>query len=379
MEKIVILSNALLGILQFRKELFIELGKDPDKRIFLLSPKGKEEERLISEILRTNVSYYEIHMNRRSLNVFNEFSVLRQYYRHFKRIKPDIVLTYTIKPNFYGGLLCRWLGIKYIATVTGLGTAFQSDNWLKKCAVFFGRIALKKAYKVFFQNEINRNIYLDNKIVDIAQIRLVMGSGVNFDRFQANILMKSKEICILFVGRIMQEKGIDEYLSAACILKSKYSKIQFEILGPFEEEKYKSIIEDLSAKGIIKYLGISKDVREQLKDVHCLINPSWHEGMSNVLLEAGAMKRFLIASDIPGCREIVLDNQTGFTFPAKNVEKLQECVERLIALSENEYEDFINRSYQHIQKNFSRDVVVNKYIETINKIIEERNAERITG
>lgn len=365
MKKIVILSNEIGIIYKFRFELLKELVKN--KKVFLLSPKTDKQEFFLEEIMKLGVNFIEIKLNRRKFNIFQEIYVLIQYYRKLKELNPDKVLTYTIKPNIYGGIICRVLNLKYISTVTGVGSAFQKENLLKKIVVFFNRIALKNAEKIFFQNEINLNIYLKEKIIKIENTKIVNGSGVNLEKFNCEIKKLNFPIEILFIGRIMQEKGIEEFLEVAKRIKEKYKeKIEFKILGQYEEDKYEDMIKNLQNQGIVKYLGISNDVRNELKDVHCLINPSWHEGMSNVLLESGAMKRFLIASDIPGCREIVINNKTGFIFEKQNIDDLENKIEQFINLSEEEYEKYINSSYEHIKNNFDRKIVIEEYLKIIN-------------
>lgn len=365
MKKIVILSNEIGIIYKFRFELLKKLVKN--KKVFLLSPKTDKQEFFLEEIMKLGVNFIEIKLSRRKSNMFQEIYVLIQYYRKLKELKPDKVLTYTIKPNVYGGIVCRILNLKYISTITGIGTAFQQENLLKKIVVFLNKIALKNAEKIFFQNETNLNIYLKEKIIKMENTKLVNGSGVNLEKFNCEIKKLNFPIKILSIGRIMQEKGIEEFLEVTKRIKEKYkNKVEFNILGQYEEEKYKFIIEDLQNKGIIKYLGISNDVRNELKNIHCLVNPSWHEGMSNVLLEAGAMKRFLIASDIPGCREIVINNKTGFTFEKQNIDGFENKIEQFINLSEENYEKYINSSYEHIKNNFDRKIVIDEYLKIIN-------------
>ena len=164
----------------------------------------------------------------------------------------------------------------------------------------------------------------------------------------------------------MKEKGIEEYLEVSKLLKNKYENIEFKILGAYEEEVYKEKILEFEKLGIVKYLGTSNDVRKELEKVHCIVNPSWHEGMSNVLLEAGAMKRFLIASNIPGCKEIIINNKTGFIFEKNNVEDLKNSIEKFISLSNSEYKEYINNSYEYIKNNFNRENIINEYIKVIN-------------
>ena len=364
MKKIIILCNSCIGLYKFRKELLEQLVKT--FQVIIVTP--FDEKNYIKELDEMECKLIESPINRRGKNIFQELKLLVFYYKLLKEINPDKVLTYTIKPNIYGGIISQILRLEYISTITGVGSAFQNNGILKKLVIFLNRLALRKAKKIFFQNSTNLGIYLENNIVKKEQCQLVNGSGVNFERFKYDLKRKIEPLKILFIGRIMQEKGIEEYLEVVKRIKKKYSdKVIFQILGQYEEEKYKFEVDKLVNEGSLEYLGISNDVRKEISQVHCLVNPSWHEGMSNVLLEAGAMKRFLIASDIPGCKEIVLNEETGSTFEKKNVDDLEGKIEKFISLSESEYEEYIENLYNHIKNNFSREKVIEEYLKVINE------------
>lgn len=361
--KILVIANSSLILWKFRKELLEKLSENYNE-IYVICPKGEYTENLKF----IGCKCLNIDISRRGTSMLEDIKLMLEYRKIVKKISPKIILTYTIKPNIYGGFVSRLQGIKLIPTITGLGTGFYRENLLSKFIIFLYKNALKNSKYVFFQNEDNKQFFLEKQIVEEKQIKIVKGSGVNLENFKYEILLKSKKIKFLFIGRIMNEKGIEEYLEVAKRISKKYSNVEFEILGQFEEESYKKIIKKYQENKFVKYLGTSKDVREQIKKVHCLINPSWHEGMSNVLLEAGAMKRFLIASEIPGCKEIVLNEQTGFTFEKKNIDELEKKVDDFINLPEKKYKEYIDKSYEHIKNNFSRKIVVDEYLKVINDI-----------
>lgn len=362
MKKIVILCNSCIGLYKFRKELLEQLVKT--FQVIIVTPFDEKE--YIEELEKMGCNLVEIPINRRGKNIFEELRLIKFYYKFLKEIKPDKVLTYTIKPNIYGGIVCRLLRLEYYVTITGIGSVFEKNNFLLKIIKIIYRVALKKAKNVFFQNKFGIQLFLNERIVKKEQIILVNGSGVNLEKFKSEIKDREGRYTFLFIARIMKSKGVEEYLKVAKLIKNKYrEKVEFQILGQFEENEYRKQIKELEEKNVVKYLGISSDVRNELRNVHCLINPSWNEGMSNVLLEAGSMKRFLIASDIPGCREIVIDNKTGFTFEKENVKDLVDKIEKFINLSEKEYREFIEKSYEHILKNYSRDIVIKEYLNKI--------------
>lgn len=363
-KKIVLISNGLGILYKFRIELLKEL-KELNNEIYILSPLD-DGEFYLNELKKIGVNILETKYKRRSKNIFSEINILWTYNKTLKNIQPDIVLTYTIKPNIYGGLICQKLSFPYINTITGIGTAFQNNNMIQKIVIYLNKLALKKSTRIFFQNKDNLNFFLENKIVDSKKVELINGSGVNLEKFKP---IKREEInkkIFLFIGRLMDEKGLEEYLEVAQKIKKRYKDmVEFQVLGPYEEEKYKNIIKELENKLIIRYLGVSKDVRTQIKEIDCVINPSWHEGMSNVLLEAGAMQRFLIASDISGCKEIVIDNKTGLTFKVKNKKSLEEKIEKYLKLTEEEKNMYILNSYNHIKNNFNRKKIIMEYIKVI--------------
>lgn len=363
MKKILILCNSCMGLYKFRKELLEKLLEEKFK-VCISTPYDNLE--IIQELEKMNCKILKININRRGINPLKDLNLLFQYFLFLKNIKPNVVLTYTIKPNLYGGMVSRLLKTPYIINITGMGTLFQNENILAKVIKIIYKFTLIKSKCVFFQNQYNLEYFKKNKLIN-KNYKLINGSGVNLERFNYEIKRLDFPRKVFFIGRIMQEKGIEEFLEVTKRIKEKYKdKVEFNILGQYEENKYKKVIDNLQGEGIIKYLGISNDVRNELKEVHCLVNPSWHEGMSNVLLEAGAMKRFLIASDIPGCKEIVINNKTGFTFEKQNINDLENKIEQFINLSEEEYEKYINNSYEHIKNNFDRKIVINEYLKVIN-------------
>lgn len=360
MKKILILANELGVIYKFRYELLKKLILNYQVEI-ITSFEG--DEFYLKELKKIGIKLIEVDIDRRGKNIISEIVLIVKYFIEIKKSNPDIVLTYTIKPNIYGGIICRIFKIKYINTITGLGTAFQKKNLLRKVVIFLYKKALKKSKKVFFQNKDNVDLFIKENIILKNQVILTNGSGVNLTKFlplEKNEI--KKDIQFLFVGRIMKEKGIEELLNAFDMLKESFVTFELNILGQFEEEEYKEILKN---KEYINYLGVSTDIREIIRNMDCLINPSWHEGMSNVLLEAGAMKIFLIASDISGCNEIVLNNNTGLIFEVKNAKKLKDCIIKYINMSDKKREELKEKQYKHIQKNFNREIVIKEYLEII--------------
>lgn len=362
MKKILLFSNSLNGLYNFKKELIDELLKNSFK-ILICSP--FDNKLALNYFKKLNIKLLEIDIDRRGKNPLKDLLLLIKFFKILKKEKPNIFLTYTIKPNLYAGLLGRILKLEYILNITGVGTIFQKETKILSLIKKIYKYSLSGAKYTFFQNEENLNYFKSNNLIK-SNFKLINGSGVNLSKFNSDILKKDSSILkVMFVGRIMKEKGIDEYLKVAKKIRKEIKNIEFFILGAFEEEEYRNVLNSLEEEGIIKYLGVSSDVREEVKKVHCVVNPSWHEGMSNVLLEAGAMKRFLIASDISGCKEIIKDNITGYLFEKRNIVELELKIRKLLSLTSKEYEEIIERSYCHISKNFDRKEIINEYMKAI--------------
>ena len=363
MKKILILTNNAGGLINFRKELlekFIAERYD----VFISVPYDEK----IESIEKIGCKVIDTPINRRDFSIFQELKLLKHYNKIINLIKPDIILTYTIKPNIYGGLVARKNKIPYLTNITGLGSALIHSSNLQKILIYLYKKSIKNARTVFFQNEKNKQFFTNNNILN-GKHEILPGSGVNLQTFQLLEYPKKNTIEFVFISRIMKEKGIEEYLEAAEYITLKYPNIKFHICGSFEES-YREIILENESKGIIKYHGMVKNISKILKNIHCVIHPSYHEGMSNVLLEAAASGRPVIASDIPGCKETLDDGQTGFSFPKKDTKKLIQTIEKFISLKNDEKKKMGIEGRKKMEKEFKRERVIEKYLEEIQGAME---------
>jgi len=367
MNKLLIISNSITSLINFKKELIQTLIKN-DYNVYFSVPESLENVQ-VQELTNIGAKYIQNSIKRRSINPFSELKVIFELINIVKEVNPDIVLTLTIKPNIYGSYVAKKYKIPIIINVTGLGSGFN-NTYTKILVEKMYKYACKNAACIFFENEANYNYFIDNNLAKKDKSNIVPGSGVNLEKFKP--MHKTKEdgiIRFLFIGRIMKEKGIEEYLKAAEYITDKYSNVEFQILGPFEEEKYKEII--LNHKNSkIKYLGVSYDVRNEIKEVDCIINPTYHEGMSNVLLEGAAMAKPLMASNIPGCREIVDNGVNGYLFEPKNEKNLIDTIEKFLTLNEIEKKKMGLASRQKVERNFDRNIVIEANLEEIYKILK---------
>lgn len=363
MQKILILTNSINGLYSFRRELIEELLQN-SLNVTISAPND------------TRTNYFEdigcniidINISRRGTNPISDFKLLLNYLGIIKKIKPDVVLTYTIKPNVYGGIACRLTSTPQIANITGLGTAVENKGILQKITLMLYKIGLKKSKCVFFQNKENMN-FMQSHDIGSENGKLIPGSGVNLSHYELMDYPESNDINFLFISRIMKEKGIDQYLDAAKHIKKKHPNTVFHVLGKCEDS-YKDILEDLHEKNIIQYHGRQDDVREYHKISHCTIHPSYYpEGMSNVLLESAACGRPIITTNRNGCKEIVVDGINGYLVEQENSQDLIAKVENFINLSFDEKKQMGLAGRIKVEKEFDRQIVIDAYLEQIISIL----------
>ena len=357
MKKILILANDEMTLYYFRRELLQKLLLEKYD-VYISFPKGITQTK---ELIEMGCKFINTNIKRRGMNPLDDLKLLYEYINIINKLKPDKVLTYTIKPNIYGGLACSFKKAPYVATITGLGTAVENKGVLQSVLLLLYRFALKKSSCVFFQNEQNRDFFISKNIIKNNYI-LVNGSGVNLDKFR--ILDYPQKTNFFFIARIMKTKGIDEYLQAAEHIKKTYKDVNFHIVG-FCEEDYQKVIKKMSDSKIVIYHGQCDNIPELQKINSCTILPSYHEGMSNVLLESCACARPCLCSDIPGCREIIENEKNGFLFESKNTQSLISAIENFLLLPYEERKRMGLYGRKKIEKDFNREDIVKKYIEKI--------------
>ena len=367
MSRVLIVGNNDGGLFFFRIELLEKLEQEGFEVHFTV-PYGDK----VEEIKQTGAQYHEVEIDRRGMNPRKDLKLICAYRKLLKEVSPDLILTYTIKPNIYIGILARLKKIPCIATVTGLGSALQNESGRKaKLIKKMYQNSLKRAKAVFFQNQANKDFFLSEKLVEKAQARLVNGSGVNTEKFSPQTVQAEEHsgTNFLYIARIMREKGIFEYMQAAKEVKSKYPDTKFQILGFFDENSVKLEIEKGVEAGYLEYLGVSGDTRREMAHADCIVLPSYHEGMSNVLLEGAASGLPLIASDVPGCKEVIEDGQTGFLCNAQDGKSLAGAMKRFLCLSIEQRKIMGQLGRQKIQREFDRKSVVEKYMQEIYSLI----------
>lgn len=351
--RILILANNDVGLYKFRKELIEKLLADGNE-VYISLPDGE----LVQPLQDMGCIFLKTDIDRRGLNPVKDLKLVNEYQKIVKTYKPDMVITYTIKPNIYGGFVSKMKNIPYAVNITGLGTAFQNEGLLKKMVTTMYKTALKKAKVVYFENIENQNIFLDNKIIKSSQAHLLNGAGVNLDHYTYTEYPSSnKEVRFLFVGRVMKEKGIDELFDALKRLIKENHACILDVVGGYEEN-YSEVIKRYENEGWLKYHGYQKDVRPFIANAHCFVLPSYHEGMANTNLESAAMGRPLITSNIHGCKEAVVENQSGYLCEPKNSESLYETMKSFLLLSHDEKVQMGRMGRKHMEDVFDKNKVV---------------------
>lgn len=359
--KVVFAANIGLGLYKFRKEL-IKTLVDSGHDVYVILPNDQYSvylEKLGCKVVHINI-------DRRGINPVKDFNTFISYINLFKKIKPDYVFTYTIKPNIYGGLAASLTKTPYSATITGLGTAMESTSYLSKVLQKLYAISLKNANSVFFQNETNAKHFLDNKLYD-GSVKLVPGSGVNISEY--NLIQYPKEsenIKFLFVGRLMKAKGIEELLSVSLEIYKTNPTVEFHIVG-FADDDYDHGV-DSEYPNVI-FHGEQEDVKPYIERSHALVLPSHHEGLANVLLEAASIGRPVIASNIPGCIETFEDRKSGMAFEVKNEQALFETLIEFIELPHQVKREMGLKGRAKIEKEFDRNIVIEKYVNQIEEAV----------
>lgn len=357
-KKVLILTNSSGGLYNFRKELISEMEKDCD--VLASAPQDKWSENLTE----LGCEFIETPVDRRGINPIKDLLLFIRYIKLIKNTKPDMVLTYTIKPNLYGGLAARLLKVPYAANITGLGTAFQTKGAIRRMFVAMYKIAMKKCKVVFFENTGNCRTFLDEKIVSEKQACVLNGAGVNLEHYSQSPYAADGPMQFLFIGRIMREKGVNELFDAVKKLHDDGEGCTLNLVGGYEEN-YIDRIKSGEAEGWLKYHGPQEDVRPFYAAAHALVLPSYHEGMSNVLLEAGASGTPIITSNIHGCMEAVDEGVSGLLCEPKNADSLYETLKKFLALPYEVRRNMAEASHKYVSERFDKNIVVRSTVERL--------------
>lgn len=360
---VLILVNKQTTVVNFRLEVVAGLVS-AGYNVIVSVPEGDR----LSEIEAVGATVIPIRLEKDSTDPIKDILLMMEYRRLIRKTKADVVLTYTIKPNVYGGMAAASLKIPYVANITGLGTALVGKGALQKIALALYKVGFSRISKVFFQNEENMAFFEERGIAR-GKYELLPGSGVNLTKFSVLDYPPEDTVDFAFISRIRKEKGIDQYIAAARVIGKKYPNTRFHVCG-FGDEHYESLMTELHKEGVIIYHGLLNDVRVMLKDVHCVVHPTYYpEGMSNVLLEGASSGRPIISTDHPGCREAIDDGVNGFIVNKCDSDDLIDKIERFMALSYEQKREMGLKGREKVAREFDRNTVVERYIDTVSALV----------
>lgn len=368
-KKILIITNHSYMLYQFRRELIEKLMEEYE--VVLSMPFVGHED----DFAAMGCKCVETDVDRRGINPVTDFKLLQFYNKIISDEKPDKVITYSIKPNIYAGLICKHRKIPYFANVQGLGTAFQKKILAQFVGILY-KTAFRKVSAVFFENKGNAQEFINRKLVAQDKIVVLNGAGVNLEHYaytprssrqeeEQNEESRAGKMHFLYLGRIMKEKGINELFTAMRRLHEEYGdRVVLDIVGFFEDE-YKNTVEKMVEDGIAVFHGFQEETRPYYAMADCIILPSYHEGMSNVLLEASAMGRPVITSDIPGCREAVEDGKSGYLCEVKDAGMLYAKMKQMVDKSVEERDAMGRCARKRMEEMFDKNRIVEQTVEII--------------
>lgn len=373
--RVALVINSSWNIINFRSNLLKKIKNDGNE-IFAITNKDDYSHNL--EDLVSNSDFVSFRSS--SINPFLELKLFLELYGKIKKINPDVILTFTIKPNIYAALIGKILKIKTINNIAGLGIA-HSNFFLRNILKVLYKFSLSNAYKCFFQNEDDLDYFIKNKIIDREFSSLLPGSGVDIEYF--NVLSRDQsldkfksEFNFLLSSRLLWSKGIHEYVKAARLIKKEFDNVSFWLVGFINVDNKDSIdlsrLENWDHKGDIIYKGSTDDIKFFLKDANCFVLPSYYpEGTPKSLLEAASMKLPIITTDTPGCKNVVKDGVTGFLCKPRDHKDLYEKMKKILLLSIDERLQMGEYARKHIVDNYDDRIVNNAYISTIRSLFEK--------
>lgn len=367
MKTIIITINTSWNIFNFRVGLLKALQKE-GHRIICIAPYDEYSKKL-EEL---GFEYHNVNMNNKGTNPIEDLKLIFDYYKLYKKVNPDVILQYTIKPNIYGSIAARILRKKVISNISGLGTVFLNDSTSSKIAKWLYKVSLVKN-KVFFQNNDDKNLFVNSKLVKESQTDLLPGSGINTEIFKPlEEKLSNEKLTFMMIARLVRDKGIIEYIEAIKNIKQRYNHVEFKLLGNLYEGNPTAItqseLDSWIGEGLVDYLGHSDNVKSEILKVDCIVLPSYREGLSRVLLEAAALAKPIITTNTPGCKDVVDDEKNGFLCKVKSSSDLSNKIEKMIKISEEERKKMGENSREKVIKEFDERIVIDKYKQAIKEL-----------
>jgi glycosyltransferase involved in cell wall biosynthesis len=372
MTKVAIVINSAWQGYNFRLNLARALRKNDYKVVFIAPKDGKYSNKLMQEF-----EFLPVNFKAGGVNPIDDLRVCFALYKVFKKNKFDIILNFTIKPNIYSAIIARLLKIDSINNITGLGTIFIKTTFITSIVKLLYRVSLACSTHIFFQNQEDRNYFLSEGLASINECSVLPGSGVDTDKFIPIDTNNDGIFRFLLVARVIQDKGIFEYIDAIYILKNKYSNIEFGLLGELDSINRTAVskkkIHGLHDSGVINYLGKTDNVREQLATADCVVLPSYREGSPRSLMEASSMAIPIVATDVVGCSQVIEDGITGLLCRVKDSSDLALKMELMLNMSKSDRKKMGKLGREKMLKEFDESIVISRYTHTINNILSKKS------
>lgn len=374
--KIVIALNTAWNLVNFRFNLiraFVQEGYE----VVAVAPFDEFAHGLSSLRCR----FVALPMDNKGTHPGRDALLLWRFYRLLHAERPDVYLGYTVKPNVYGSIAAHALGIPVINNIAGLGAVFIKGGWLDRLVRWMYRTALSRSVRVFFQNNDDMKLFVSDGLVDVAVTDRLPGSGIDLDKFQPHPLPQSLlPIRFLLIARMLWDKGVGEFVEAARILKKQKLDAEFCLLGFLDVQNPTAIskkqMDQWVAEGIIRYLGTSDDIREEIIQADCIVLPSYREGVPRTLLEAAAMARPIVTTNTVGCREVVDDGKNGYLCRVRDAADLAEKMAKVAGMSSDERRAMGMQGREKVEREFDEKVVIEKYLQVI-RLIANKYANRV--
>lgn len=316
--------------------------------------------------------HHNIKMDSRGANPIKDLGLLVELWNVYRKIKPEVILHFTIKPNVYGTLAAAMLGIPTVNNVCGLGTVFLKDNLVSKIAIWLYKLSFRYPSKIFFQNPDDLKLFVSRKLVTAERADIVPGSGINLEHFVPANFQRNETFTFLMISRLITDKGVLEYVDAIKRFKQHGIKAKFQVLGAIDPEHARGIKENTIARWIeedtFEYLGTTNDVRQFIHNADCVVLPSYREGTPRTLLEAASSAKPIIATDVPGCNHVVEDNINGLLCKIKDEKDLAEKMIQMQAMDNAKLKAFGQNGRVKMESQFDEKLVINKYLAELKNI-----------
>ncbi|EPH6329640.1 glycosyltransferase family 4 protein [Vibrio cholerae] len=365
--KLIMVANTAWSVFNFRYSLIKELLSS-GVELYVIAP----EDKFSAKLVEMGCQVLDLPMQAKGVNPLADLGLMLRLLRHYREIKPDFIIHYTIKPNIYGSLAAKLAGIPSLAITTGLGYTFVNQNVVSQVARQLYKFAFRYPKEVWFLNEDDRRAFLEHHLIEPDKAVLLHGEGVNLNHFVPTDKPQPDEnIRFLLIARMLRDKGVCEFVEAARQIRQHYPNAIFQLLGdcgvPNPSVIGREEIAQWEKDGIVEYLGTTDDVRPIIAQADCLVLPSYREGIPRTMIESAAMAKPLIVSDAPGCRDVVLDGQTGYLCEVKNAKALAQRCEQFLTLSDSEKQAMGNAGRSFMEAKFDEKLVIKQYFATLKK------------